>query len=270
MNMKNVKLLMKKDWKGTIMKKEILLPMILLPVLFTILLPIGMLMAVIIDPESITSDFGDIEPLLELMNINPAYNPVLKYSIFMIQIMILPMFLMIPAIIPVMIASDSFAGEKERKTMENLALLPISKIELIFGKVLTAFIPSLVITFACFAGMGAIVNLMILEYLEGTLLIFGDISFLLVVFLMSPLLAFLNILIGTIISSRVKDLKSAQSVGGSLISPAIIILFVQLFNPTFLTPIPIIVISGIIGGLCLLFVDVANRLLDIERLILTL
>jgi len=261
---------MKKDWKGTIKRKEILLPMILLPILFTLVMPILMMMGVMIDPEGMSSDFGEIDELFILLEIPKHYNNVLKYSIFMIKLMILPFFLMIPAIIPVIIASDSFAGEKERKTMESIALLPVSKMELIIGKIITAFIPSIIITFACFGLLGVIMNLMLLDYLEGFLLIFSDLSFILVCFLLSPLLAFLNIMIGTIISSRTKDLKSAQSIGGILIMPAMAVLFVQMFNPAFLSPSVILIISLVIGGLCIIFIDIANRMLDIERLILTL
>lgn len=270
MNLKNSMRIMKKDWNGTIKRKEILLPMILLPVLFALGLPIMMISIVLIDPEEIAKDFGDMAPLLALLDIPEDYNVVLQYSIYMMKIMILPFFLMIPAIIPVMIASDSFAGEKERKTMESIALLPVSKSELIIGKVMTSFIPSIVITFACFGALGLIMNIMLIDYLEGFLLVFEDLSFVLITFLLSPLLALLNIMIGTIVSSRSKDLKSAQSISGVVITPVIVVLFVQMFNPAFLSPLMILILSAAVGGLCVIFLDIANRLLDIERLILTL
>ncbi|MEJ2278050.1 MAG: hypothetical protein P8Y70_09940, partial [Candidatus Lokiarchaeota archaeon] len=60
--------------------------------------------------------------------------------------------------------------------------------------------------------------------------------------------------------------KSAQSISGSLIVPVMAIFFVQMFNPLFLTPLVILVISGILGGLCVLLIYVANRVLDIEKL----
>ena len=49
------------------------------------------------------------------------------------------------------IASDSFAGEKERKTIEALLATPLSDSELFVGKVLVAFIPAVLVTFASFA-----------------------------------------------------------------------------------------------------------------------
>ena len=245
--------------------------MIILPVIFTIVMPIVMLIGVIMDPEGMAAEFGKFAEFgIPYLGIPENYNPVLTASMVMIKMIVLQMFLMIPGMIPVMIASDSFAGEKERKTMESIALLPISKIELILGKVLTAFVPSILITFACFGAMGLTVNLLLLEHLEGNILIFTDLTFLLVTFLLSPLLAYLNILVSTIISSRSKDLKSAQSISGALVAPALAVIFIQMFNPAFLSPIMIIVLSGVLLGLCLIFMDVANKVLDIEKLILTL
>ena len=111
---------------------------------------------------------------------------------------------------------------------------------------------------------------MFLQHLEGNILIFTDLGDVLVGFLLGPLLGFLNIQISVIISSRSKDLKSAQGISGSLITPVMAVFFVQMFNPAFLSPIMVLIISSILGGLCLILVRIANRLLDIEKLILTL
>jgi len=268
MNFQNVIRIFKKDWKGTIRTKEILLPMLLMPALFAIGMPIMMLIGVVIAPEEFAGSFGEMEVLFELMQIPDNYNIQLKAALMMLKMMILPMFLMIPGLIPAMISADSFAGEKDRKTMESVALLPISKSELIIGKVLASLIPSLIITFAFFGIMGLTVNLIMLPYLDGNILIFTDLTFLLTVFVLAPCLALLDILITVIISSRSKDLKSAQSVSGALVMPILAIMFVQIFNPAFLSSTSILVLSLILGGLCLLFIDLANRLLDIEKLIL--
>ncbi len=268
MNFKNSIRILKKDWKGTVRTKEILLPMLLMPALFAVGMPIMMLIGVLIDPEEYANAFGDMEVLFALLQIPESYNITLAATVMMLKMMVLPMFLMIPGIIPAMISSDSFAGEKERKTMESVALLPISKSELIIGKVLASLIPSLIITFFFFGLMGLTVNLMMLEFLDGNILIFTDATIMLTVFVLAPCLALLNILISTIISSRSKDLKSAQSISGALVMPILVLVFVQIFNPAFLTTTSVLVLSLILGGLCIIFIDLANRLLDIEKLIL--
>ena len=270
MNFDNCKRIMRKDWKTSIKQKEILIPMLFLPLIFTIFIPIFILLGVVMAPEVMLGDFGDIKQIIALIGIPSNYNEVLIAASIMIKLMIMPMFLMIPGLIPGILASDSFAGEKERKTMESIALLPISKIELIIGKVLTALLPSLLISFVCFGIMGVVTNMILLNFLEGNILIFTDLTFLLIVFVLSPILAFVIIIISTIISSRTRDLKTAQSWGGSLIMPIIAVLFIQMFNPAFLNPTSVIIISVILGILCLLLIKAANNLLDIEKLVLML
>ncbi len=273
MELQNSIRILKKDWKVSVRKKEILIPMILLPVVFTIFIPIVMLLGVIAAPEEFLTAFGSIEivSLLEtLLVIPPHYNDYLIGAMMMIKILILPMFLFIPGILPTIISSDSFAGEKERKTMESLALLPITKTELILGKVLTSFIPSTIITFLCFVGTGIVINLMLFPYIEGNILFFTDLSVILITCVLSPLLCLLNVQLSVIISSRSKDLKSAQSIGGVLVTPMIAIIFIQMFNPAFLSIPMILTISAILAIFCLILINIANRLLDLEKLILML
>ncbi|MEJ2250686.1 MAG: ABC transporter permease subunit [Candidatus Lokiarchaeota archaeon] len=256
MNIKNSLKIMKKDWKENIKVKEIFLPILILPLFFTIGLPILMLIGVIIDPSEFSSAFSYIPRAL--LNIPAGYNEYLQAAFVMIKMFLMPFFLLIPGLIPTVVASDSFAGEKERKTMESLVLLPISKSELIIGKVLTSFIPSIIINIVCFLINGLVINLIMFQYLEGNILIFTDPSFIMIVFLLSPIIAFLNILISAIVSSRSKNLKSAQSINGALVVPVLSFLFIQMFNPAFLSPLSILIISLIIGGVAVIFIDVAS------------
>jgi len=267
---KNSVRIMKKDWKGTIHTKEISFAMIIFPALFTVAMPIFMMLGILFAPLEFMQAFGDVNTLKAILNIPIHYNIYLTGAIMMIKMMILPMFLFVPGMMSSIISSDSFAGEKERKTMENVALLPITKTELIVGKVLASFIPVFIITITCFIGIGLIINAMFLQHLEGNILLFTDLGDVLVGFLLGPLLGFFTIQISVIISSRSKNLKSAQGISGSLITPVIAVFFVQMFNPAFLSPIMVLIISAILGGLCAIFIKIANRLLDIEKLILTL
>ena len=261
---------MKKDWKGTLRSKEILAALILIPAIFTILLPIIMMIGVLIDPDSFLAEFPGASTIMAILNIPAHYNNYLKTAAFLIKWMIIPFFLFIPGFTSSFISSDSFAGEKERKTMESIALLPITKTELIVGKLLTSFVPSILISFTCFFITGITVNLMLLPHLDGNLLMFADLADMLVGFVLSPLLGILFIQIGVIISSRAKSVKNAQSISGSLIVPLFGIIIIQMVNPAFLSPIMILIISGVMVILCLLFVKIGSSLLDIERLILTL
>ena len=201
------------------------------------------------------------------MNIPESYNKYLVAASIAIKIFVLPYFLFTPSMISAVLSADSFAGEKQRKTMESLALLPISKSELITGKVLVAFIPSVLLSFVFFVFLGVEVNLIMLAHLDGHILIFTDIIWLLTIFLLIPAITLFNIIIMVIISSRAKSFKGAQTISGLLITPIIIIMFMQTFNPAFLSSIMIIIISLIMIGICVLLIKIGKRYVDIEKLI---
>ncbi|MHA1670437.1 MAG: ABC transporter permease subunit [Promethearchaeota archaeon] len=270
MDYKNSVRILKKDWKTSVKRKEILAIMSIFPVIFTIILPILMLIGVLVDPNAFMSEFGDPALLRSILQIPAHYNNTLAGAIMIIRMMVLPMFLFIPGMMPIVISSDSFAGEKERKTMEGVLLLPMSKTELILGKVLVSFIPSMLITLVCFFALGIILNVMLLSYLDGVILFFSDIPIMLVGLLLAPFWALLNIQISVIISSRAKDMKSAQSISGALVTPVLGVLLVQIFNPAFLTIISVLLLTGLIALLWFFFIHVSNKLLDPEKLILML
>ncbi|MGV9203485.1 MAG: ABC transporter permease subunit [Promethearchaeia archaeon] len=259
---------MKKDMKVILRNKQISIPLIILPLIFTIGLPIFTMLGVIYDPEAFVSAFGDIDQLKAQIYIPEEYNMYLSAAMIMSKMMILPYFLMIPTLICVIISSDSFAGEKERKTMETLALLPISKMELILGKVFTSFIPGFLLSVILFGVEGIIMNFMFLEYLEGNILLYTDVTWLLSVFLLIPALSLFNVLVSTMVSSRSKDFKSAQSITGALIVPVMILLFLQIFNPAFLSPLVSVIITVILLLLDIALAYWAKSVLDIEKLIL--
>jgi len=267
---KNSIRIFKKDWKTSVRRKEILAIMSIFPVIFTILLPIVMLIGIIVDPNAFLSSFGDPTLLRTILQIPPHYNDALAGAIVVIRMIVLPLFLFIPGMMPIVISSDSFAGEKERKTMEGVLLLPMTKTELILGKVLASFIPTIVISLACFFALGIIVNLMLLSYLNGVILFFSDIPIMLVGLLLAPFWGLLNIQISVIISSRAKDMKSAQSISGALITPVLGIMLIQIFNPAFLTIGTVLLFTSFIALLWLFFIYLSNKLLDPEKLILIL
>jgi len=59
MDFKNSLRIFKKDWKTSVKRKEILAIMSVFPVIFTIFLPIVMLIGVIVDPIAFMNSLGD-------------------------------------------------------------------------------------------------------------------------------------------------------------------------------------------------------------------
>ena len=64
--------------------------------------------------------------------------------------MLAPMFLIIPLMVSSVIAADSFAGEKERKTMEALLYSPTTDQELFAAKLLSGWLAAIAVALVGF------------------------------------------------------------------------------------------------------------------------
>ena len=248
----NVKRIFLKDWMEIRGNKELFLPIILLPVMFSVIMPFISGIGAIADP----AEFG-VSTILEAINM-------------MVNLMLKPMFLMVPTMVSIIIASDSFAGEKERKTAETLLVLPITHKELYLGKLLTALIPAIVFEILSFVIMGVEINLIALPHLlPGTpLLIFGDLSFWLVAFLLGTLFSIVSVQLGIMISARSKNYKSAQSISGIVIIPVVGLLFGSIINPFLLSDLGFILLLGVIfAAIVYIQIVIGSKLINREKLI---
>jgi ABC-2 type transport system permease protein len=125
---------------------------------------------------------------------------------------------MIPMMLPVYISAYSIIGEKETKTLEPLLATPISTWELLAGKSIIATSPAVLLTWLSFAilviGLKFVVPPTAFAYSVRPVWIVG-------MFLLSPLLAFLSVLSGVIASSRFNDPRTAQQITAVFIVPII-------------------------------------------------
>ena len=71
---------------------------------------------------------------------------VQMWIVLAVVYMFAPFFLIIPLMVSAVIGADSFAGEKERKTLEALLYTPATDTELFLAKVLSALTPAIVVS----------------------------------------------------------------------------------------------------------------------------
>lgn len=131
----------------------------------------------------------------------------------------IPFFILIPVFVSSMLATTSFTGEKEHKTIEGLLYTPITNKELMLGKILVSGIPAILLTWISVLIYGIIVNVYGVKVLGE--MIFPNFSWLMVTFLVAPLITFLSISLVVAVSQRVNTSKSAQSISMILILPII-------------------------------------------------
>ena len=113
----------------------------------------------------------------------------------------------IPAIVPTTIAAYAVVGERQQGTLEPLLESPIRREELLLGKALASFVPSVAIAYAVYALFIAIVELFSHPGIAPAL-IHGQGLIAQIVF--TPLIAAWSIWVGIAISARTSDVRTAQ------------------------------------------------------------
>jgi ABC-type transport system involved in cytochrome c biogenesis permease component len=136
-------------------------------------------------------------------------------------------FVLIPAILPSIIASYSFVGEKIEKSLEPLLATPTTDGELLLGKSLAAFIPCMVVTYAGSAIFAIIMDFW--SYANFGVFVLPNPYWALVMGVISPLACVMSVEANIIISSRVNDIRAAQQLGGLIVLPLI---FLVIFAST--------------------------------------
>jgi ABC-2 type transport system permease protein len=151
-------------------------------------------------------------------------------------------FVIIAAILPTIIASYSFVGEKLEKSLEPLLATPTTDGELLFGKSLASFIPCVGATY-----IGALIFVITIDAWSvinlGVLLV-PNVYWAIVMGVMTPLVCILSVEANVIISSRVNDIRAAQQLGAFVILP---IILVMVFASTVQT-IPLVTLALILSG----------------------
>jgi ABC-2 type transport system permease protein len=133
-------------------------------------------------------------------------------------------FLMMPAYIPLSIASYSIIGEKTSRSLEAVLATPIRTVELLAGKAISALLPGVITGFMTYVTFAVLAGLI---YGGALLGVVTDSSWLAGVFLLGPAVGLASVVAGVIVSARVNDPRTAQQIGGIIIVPLVALAIVQ-------------------------------------------
>jgi ABC-2 type transport system permease protein len=136
-------------------------------------------------------------------------------------------FLLIPAMVPMAIATQSVIGEKVARSLEPQLATPLEVPELLAGKTLAAALPAVTATWGVFAAYGLINGAIADPRL--TRFVFSDV-WLTAMATLVPLICLFSVLLGIVVSSRVSDPRTAQQIGGFVVLPIIAVAVAQFFG----------------------------------------
>ncbi len=241
MDLKKIMVIARKDILEVRQNKAAFLPMMIIPLIFIVLIP---LLITLVLPsiggavDDFTSDpdmqvFFNNMPT-QIKSILDGLDPTQTMIVTMLGYVFAPMFLIVPLMFATTIAAESFAGEKERKTLEALLYLPISDQELFMGKVMAAAIPAVLITWLCFVLYTIIVNVVPYSY-------FGRVWFPLpvwwwLIFWVTPALVAMSISLTVLISTRVQTFMGAYQTSSSVVLVVVVFFIGQMTGVLFLSP----------------------------------
>lgn len=174
-------------------------------------------------------------------------------------------FLLIPTIVPTVVASYTIVGEKLNRSLEPLLMTPTTDLELLLGKSASIFIPSVVVTWLAFIPFAVIIDVFaepVLDYMPLP----NDV-FLAGVFLMAPLICLLAIFANVIVSSKVNDVRTAQQIGSLVILPVVGLFVMVLAGVATLNVWLMLMFAGVIGLADLTVLFVALKLFRREEIL---
>ncbi|MBU7004474.1 MAG: ABC transporter permease [Theionarchaea archaeon] len=226
----------KKDWRelpGYFKISTIIVPAMMIFVIGTFIFTAG------------TSDAIEDLPNLPDSLFPPGSTDLDRSLYFAVNIMAPPFFLMLATMLPITIAADAFAGERERKTLEALLVVPMSSRDLFLGKSLLPLAYGFGASLVAFLVTTIMVNV---GFPDATISM-PNLTWLILIFLSVPAFSMLGILVQLLISTRVDRTYFAVQIGSLIILPILVFFIggitgILLMGPTLLL--------AVTGGIVLL------------------
>lgn len=136
------------------------------------------------------------------------------------------LFMLMPMVIPVTIASYSIVGEKTTRTLEPVLATPVTTLELLAGKALAAALPGVAVTWIGFAVFAIGAHLIATSPVVIARL--TDPLWLMTIFVIGPLLAIASVSVAVMVSSRTNDPRVAEQLSMLVILPLLAVFFGQI------------------------------------------
>jgi ABC-type Na+ efflux pump permease subunit len=238
MNWRSIRAIALKDFKEVRQNKAAWVPALVIPMLFAVIMPLAFTMLPQFLPATdMAKQLGDMNDLIN--RLPPAIQQIFAtksleqaFVIYMTAFLFAPMFLIMPLMFSSIIGSDSFVGERERKTMEALLYTPASDGTLLLGKILASVVPAILLSWLSYALYIIVVN-------AASWPLFGEIWFPLpawwpLMFWLTPAISLLGMSATVLISSRVKTFMEAYQLTGSLVIFVLVLMVGQLSGVLYL------------------------------------
>ena len=217
--------IIRKEWSEVFKNRIVLFAVAFMPLVF-IIIPLAILYSM---RGSIDADIsGMVTDMPEQFTAVCEGLSATACSQYFIILQFLILFLLMPVIIPVTIASYSIVGEKATNTLEPVLATPITTLELLLGKALAGVIPALGVTWLSYIVF--VVGTWVLALDETLVKAVLAPIWLISIFGIGTLLSVSGVSISIMISSRVNDPRVAEQLSSLVAIPLIALFMGQSFG----------------------------------------
>lgn len=229
-----------KDLKEVMQNRGAWVPGVLVPVLFLVMLPLGIILIPtrisgfnqwLASPQGFDQIQQHFAPFLG--SVIEGLNPHQALIVIITGYMLAPFLLIMPLMLSTIIGAESFVGEKERKTLEALIYTPASDTELFMGKVMACVVPAVLLTWFSFIVYAVVVN-------AASYAIIGHVWFppttwWPLMLWLTPAVATLGMAFTVLISIKTNTFMEAYQMSGSLVILVIGLVLGQISGVLFLS-----------------------------------
>ena len=248
-----------KDLRVAMASKSVVLPLAIVPLIFILVLPVAL---ALLAPSAATDAGRDLIRQLEdfsltLLGSLEGLDDPQKVVVVGLVYMMAPLFLLLPVMFASVLAADSFAGEKERRTIEALIYSPIADRDLLVAKILSAWLPAVTIGLVAFIIYALTANLAAWPVMGRVFL--PTWMWVVLVLWVMPAAAAVSLGATVIVSARVSTFQEAYQLGAVVVLPIIALVIAQATGVMYLSVWLVAVLGGLLWAVAALLVWLGGK-----------
>ncbi len=264
-----VRAIVRRDLTVVARSRAVILPILVVPVLFFVLMPLAFTAGVV----AVGAEMRELVPLLE--RLPPQVRQQLgggtvaqQVLVYVFEFQFATLFQIIPLMVAAVIAADSFAGEKERRTLEALLYTPTTDRQLYVAKLVAPWTAAVTVAIG-----GYLVYLLTINVaaapIVGRPLALNTLWFI-NLGIVSPAMAAFALGVLVQVSARVRGFQEAYQVGALVVLPLVLLLIAQFAGLLFLDALLVLAIGATLWLVALGILWLGYRTFRRERLLLAM
>ena len=237
--------IVRRDLTIVLRSRAVLLPIIIVPIVLFVGLPLGLATTLRLGGEQLGELGALLDVLPEHVRRQLGDGPIeQRLLVYLVEFQFASLFLIVPLMVAAVIAADSFAGEKERKTLEALLYTPTTDMELYVAKLVGPWVAATGV--ATLGYLLYVISTNLIATVDAGRLLAVTPLWLVVILWLTPAVAALGLGALVLVSARVRGFQEAYQIGGLIVLPVLLLIVAQFSGVLFLDAAVAIVLGSFV------------------------